>query len=83
MKDPYIELINLMKKRGADNNPPAIELGVMVTTNILKVGDLKIDGDNLFINEYWKDKLVSGDSVAALATENRQTYIVLAKVVKL
>lgn len=82
MKDPYVELIKLIKDRGADNNPPSIQLGTMVTTNILKMGDLQIDGDNLLINEYWKDKVAPGDIVAVLATESRQTYIVLAKVVK-
>ncbi|WP_333861731.1 hypothetical protein [Clostridium sp.] len=83
MKDPYVELINIIKKRGSDNNPPAIQLGTMVTSTIVKVEDLQIDGDNLFVDEYWKGKLNSGDIVALLAMENRQTYIILSKVVRM
>ncbi|EGO87215.1 hypothetical protein G8S49_01540 [Clostridium botulinum C] len=83
MKDPYVELIKLIKDRGADNNPPSIQLGTMVTSTIVKVGDLQIDGDSLFIDEYWKGKLNKGDIVALLAMEDRQTYIILSKVVRM
>jgi hypothetical protein len=55
----------------------------MVTSTIVKVEDLQIDGDNLFVDEYWKGKLNSGDIVALLAMENRQTYIILSKVVRM
>lgn len=81
MKDPYVELVKIIKERGADDNPPSLQLGTMVGSNILKIGDLQIDSSNLLINEYWKGKLVSGDSVAALAIKDNQTFIILCKVV--
>lgn len=102
MKDPYVEFINLMKDRGADNNPPSIQIGQMVSPNILKVGELQLTSNDFYVADYLKENykrnlevdgftreyitkngLKSGDIVAVLATEDRQTFIVLCKVVRM
>ncbi|PRR70927.1 DUF2577 domain-containing protein [Clostridium thermopalmarium] len=101
MKDPYVEFINLMKDRGADKNPPSIQIGQMVSANILKIGELQLTSDDFYVADYLKenykrnlevdgstreyitkDGLKAGDTVAVLATEDRQTFIVLCKVDK-
>lgn len=101
MKDPYVKMINLMKERGADSNPPGIQLGTMINSNTLKVGDLQVGRQNLYIASYLVSnkpgkvitdtgtynivnllKLKAGDVVAVMPTVDMQTYIILAKVVR-
>ncbi|MNN81493.1 hypothetical protein D3C81_1983250 [compost metagenome] len=53
----------------------------MLSSNVLKVGELQVNKRNLLINEYWVSKLRTGDSVAVLSTDDRQKFIILCKVV--
>ena len=81
MKNPYSEMIDLMRVQGASYNPPSIKIGTMLSSNVLKVGELQVNKRNLLINEYWVSKLNTGDSVAVLSTDDRQKFIILCKVV--
>ena len=132
MKDnPYSKIIEQMKKQGASSNPPAIEIGKVISPNPLtiRIGDLQIDKDNILIADYllkeykrkikipevtatgetnnvsvgdhgthkhnvikvgvneveitFLDTLKQGDKLAILPTSDRQTYIILARVVSL
>lgn len=50
--DAYIKLLKHMQEQGSKNNPPSIQLGEMVNSNTLKIGDLQIDKSNLLIADY-------------------------------
>lgn len=129
MGDPYDGILKHMRNEGAKFNLPGIQLGEMVNSNTLKIGDLQIDKDNLLIADYllkdykrkikiqlaaatgvtevqsvgdhgshshnvksigvndaeisFIDTLKDGDVMAVIPTSDMQTYIILARVVKL
>jgi hypothetical protein len=129
--NPYSTMIKLMQEHGAKYNPPAIQIGQVISPPpniVIKIGDLQIDKDNILIADYllpnyqrqiaipettatgtmttelsdspyshthtitqvgiqgriqFTDTLNAGDIVAVMPTEDRQTYIILAKLVRL
>jgi hypothetical protein len=85
MKNPYSELLNLMREQGAKYNPPTIQLGRVISATPLKIiiGDLQLDKSDIYINDSIKSSLIIGDLVAVLPMEDRQKFIVLCKVVSL
>lgn len=50
--DAYVEILKHMQNQGAKFNPPAMQLGEMVNSTTLKIGDLQVDKDNLLIADY-------------------------------
>ncbi|WP_027624387.1 DUF2577 domain-containing protein [Clostridium lundense] len=121
MQDPFVELVNIMKEKGAAYNPPSIEIGKVISSNplIVEVGNLQLTKNNFIVadylvNEYkrkitiprsraegtagehsvsevgikegeiiYKDGLKKDDKIAMLSTQDRQIYIILARVVTL
>ncbi len=79
--NPYIEILKHMQDQGAKYNPPSIQLGEMINSNTCKIGDLQIDKDNLLIADDLLN-IKAGDIVAVIPTNDMQTYIILARVVK-
>lgn len=80
LSDPFQSIVDMMREEGAYNNPPSIELGVMVSDTVLQVGGLQVD------DFYAADNIVGGlvkdDTVAVMATADGETYIILARVVR-
>ncbi|WP_125154301.1 DUF2577 domain-containing protein [Clostridium rectalis] len=121
MQDPFVELVNLMKVKGAAYNPPSIQIGKVLSDKplVVEVGKLQLTKDNFIIAEHliknykrkiniplcigegkaekysiseigikdgeiiFKNSLEKNDKIAIIPTEDRQTYIILAKVVSL
>lgn len=54
IKDPYSELIEIMKQQGAKYNPPAVQLGKVVSTSPLavKTADIQLNKSNLLVADY-------------------------------
>lgn len=54
IKDPYVEMINLMRAHGAYGNPSTIEIGQVTNESPLTVNvqDLPLTKDNLLIADY-------------------------------
>lgn len=50
--NPYVEIIKEMQKQGEKLNPPTIEIGTMINSNTLKLGDLQVTRSNLLIADY-------------------------------
>lgn len=71
-----------MQKEGAENNPPQVGVGVVLSSNPLKikVSDLILYRENMLVNVDIKELNIN-DLVATIPIEKDQTYIVLAKVV--
>lgn len=65
-------------------NTPSVQIGRVVSSAplIVQIGDLQVDRDNLLIDKATKDAGLSyGNQVAVLPTIDRQTYIILARLV--
>ncbi|ACQ53544.1 DUF2577 domain-containing protein [Clostridium botulinum] len=78
MDNPYLTILQIMKKQGTQETP-FITLGKAINSTTIQAGDLQLTKDNLLIN---KDiTLNSGDTVAVYPINNGQIYIVLCKVV--
>ncbi|MBW9158867.1 DUF2577 domain-containing protein [Clostridium tagluense] len=54
MNDPYSGLVNHMREQGAKYNPPAIQIGIVISSDPLtiKVGDLQLDKDDILVADY-------------------------------
>lgn len=53
-KDPYGEMVIMMKNYGAAYNPPTIQIGEVSSEEplVIKIGDLEIDKNNLLVADY-------------------------------
>lgn len=73
-----------MQEQGKKYNPPSICLGEIISVSplVIRTGDLELDNEDLLLSTTVSDNPKQGDLVALLPTENRQTYIVLCKLVK-
>jgi len=83
MKNKYVELFGHMQRQGKKYNSPSLELGTMINTNTLKVGDLQVNKIDLRIADNLLNTLKTGDEVATISVNNGQKYIILCKVVDL
>lgn len=52
----YAEMLGMMREQGAKDNPPILQLGVMQSANSVKIDDLVLNAEDLYIADY----LVSG-----------------------
>lgn len=52
----YLRILEMMQSQGKKDNPTTIQLGVMQSTNSVKVDDLALNAEDLYIADY----LVSG-----------------------
>ncbi|HGG0416531.1 TPA: hypothetical protein ACJFE8_001294 [Clostridium sporogenes] len=78
MNNPYLTILQIMKKQGTAK-APSITLGKAINSTTIQVGELQLSKDNLLIN---KDiTLNNGDTVVVYPMSNEQIYIVLCKVV--
>ncbi len=53
-RDPYGEMVIMMKNYGAAYNPPTIQIGEVSSEDplVIKIGDLEIDKNNLLVADY-------------------------------
>lgn len=52
----YAEMLEMMREQGAKDNPVTIQIGVMQSANSVKIDDLTLNAEDLYIADY----LVSG-----------------------
>jgi hypothetical protein len=82
--NPYMDILHLMRKHGAKVNSPSLLLGEVVSVSpqpfIIKVNGIHIDKDNLLISSS-VGLLSVGDTLAIMPMDNRQTFVILCKVV--
>lgn len=84
-ENPYSKIIEQMRRQGGSNKSPSIQIGRVVSPNplVIQIGELQIDGDNILIAKHLAEtNLNKGEQLAILATKDKQTYIVLARLVK-
>ena len=76
----YAEMLNMMREQGKKDNPTTPQLGIMQSSNSVKVDDLILNAEDLYIADTYKDILVRGD-IVVIQKLNMNKYIILAKVV--
>ena len=52
----FAEMLNMMREQGRKDNPTTLQLGVMQSANSVKIDDLVLNAEDLYIADY----LVSG-----------------------
>ena len=82
----YAEMLNVMRSQGSKDNPTTIQLGVMQSANSVKLDDLVLNAEDLYVSDHldtgYTDGLKKGDLVAVQKLNNNM-YIILARVVRL
>ena len=48
----YGEMINMMRAQGSKDNPVTLQLGVMQSSNSVKIDDLVLNSEDLYIADY-------------------------------
>lgn len=82
----YAEMINLMRAQGSKDNPVTLQLGIMQSATSVKIDDLVLNAEDLYIADYLiagytrqiKVPYVSAVSVvnhsAVVTTQSKITY---------
>lgn len=73
MESSYVKILKHMQKQGSKLNPPSVQIGVMVSSNILKIGDLQLDKDNLLIADYLLSSYKRGISIPTTSASGNTT----------
>lgn len=50
----YAEMLNMMREQGRKDNPTTIQLGIMQSSNSVKIDDLVLNAEDLYIADYLK-----------------------------
>lgn len=77
----YAEMLQMMREQGKKDNPPTIQIGNMQSNNSVKIGDLVLNAEDLYIADYLIGNLLRNDLVAVQKLNNTK-YIILARVVQ-
>lgn len=48
----YAEMLNMMREQGKKDNPVTLQLGIMQSANSVKVDDLVLNAEDLYIADY-------------------------------
>lgn len=77
----YAEMLNLMREQGKKDNPSTIQLGIMQGTASVKINDLTLNAEDLYIADNLVTSLKKGDLVAVQKLSNNM-YAILVRVVR-
>lgn len=81
----YTEMLNMMREQGKKDNPITIQIGTMQSSNSVKIDDLVLTREDLYIADYLLsenvEKLTKGDKVAVQRLDTNM-YLILARVVQ-
>lgn len=78
----YERIINLMREQGAVKNPASLQLAEMTSATTCKIGDLKLEADDLLIAEHLTDYEIEidieseGDLEAPTTTVSQHAHAV-------
>lgn len=76
----YAEMLDMMRSQGRKDNPTTIQLGVMQSSKSVKIDDLVLNADDLYIAVGYD--LTKGDLVVVQQLNDNDMYVILAKVVR-
>lgn len=87
----YAEMLNMMREQGKKDNPTTIQLGIMLSANSVKIDDLILNAEDLYIADYLvanpeqittTEELKKGDLVVVQKLNDNNMYVILARVVQ-
>lgn len=75
----YAEFLGMMREQGKKDNPTLIQIGVMLSPTSVKINDLVLNAEDLYIADY----LVAGYSrklktpyISSVSSETKQSQLV-------
>ena len=81
----YAEMLEMMRDQGRKDNPTTIQLGVMQSSTSVKIDDLVLTREDLYVADHLVEGskgLQRGDLVAVQSLPNSM-YLILERVVSL
>lgn len=84
----FAEMLGMMREQGRKDNPVTLQLGVMQSANSVKIADLVLNAEDLYIavspqnQSNIPDGFKEGDLVAVQKLQNTNKYVILTKVVE-
>ena len=82
----YTEMLSMMRQQGSKDNPTTLQLGIMQSANSVKIGDLLLNAEDLYLADYLfledVERLKSGDLVAVQKLQDTNMYVIVARMVK-
>ena len=77
----FAEILEMMRAQGRKDNPTTLQLGTMQSEDSVKIGDLTLYAEDLYIaSSLVAEGLTKGDLVAVQKLQNTNRYVILAKV---
>jgi hypothetical protein len=80
----YAEMLEMMRSQGSKDNPTTIQLGVMQSSTSIKIDDLVLTREDLYVSDHLVGEgskgLQRGDLVAVQVLTNNK-YLILGRVV--
>ena len=78
----YAEMLRMMRVQGKKDNPTTLQLGIMQGSDRVKINDLILNAEDIYIAEHLvSGGLNAGDLVAVQKLNDKNMYVILAKVV--
>ena len=74
--NPINNLYAVMRRQGAKLNPPAVQIGQVISPPpdlVIKIGDLQIDKDNILLADYLNEGYQRTESLASTAATGQTT----------
>lgn len=79
----FAEMLEMMRAQGRKDNPTTLQLGIMQSANSVKIDDLVLYAEDLYIADHLAGgKLKKADLVAVQRLQSTNRYVILAKVVE-
>ena len=77
----YAQLLGIMREQGGKDNPTTLELGIMQSANSLKIGDLLLEAEDLYIADHLLanySRKLKDPYVSSISPEEKQENITFA-----
>lgn len=79
----FAEMLSMMREQGKKDNPTTLQLGVMQSADSVKLNDLVLYAEDLYIADYLvAGNLKKGDLVAVQRLQDTNRFVILVKVVE-
>ena len=78
----YAEMLGIMREQGKKDNPITLQLGIVEAGNKVRLNDLLLEADDLYISKQLKGNLIDGDLVVVQQLYNSDMFVILERVVR-
>lgn len=78
----YAEMLGIMREQGKKDNPITLQLGIVEAGNKVRLNDLLLEAEDLYISKQLKGNLIDGDLVVVQQLYNSDMFVILERVVR-